>query len=85
MEVALIVLKREADVGLGIQAAAISCGLDFIPVAKEKFDLIIPISNYISQTFVPILRIIHSDEYKRVVREMGGYDVSQTGETVLVK
>jgi molybdate-binding protein/DNA-binding transcriptional regulator YhcF (GntR family) len=85
LAVALSILKGEADVGLGIQAAATSCGLDFIPATKERFDLVIPINNYRSQTFAPILRIVQSEEFKRVVKEMGGYDTSQTGETVLVK
>ena len=40
--------------GLGIQAAATSCNLDFIPATKERFDLVIPINNYRSQTFAPI-------------------------------
>jgi molybdate-binding protein/DNA-binding transcriptional regulator YhcF (GntR family) len=85
MAVALSILKGEVDVGLGIQAAATTCNLDFIPVTKERFDLVIPLKNFSSQTFAPILRIVQSDEFKRVVREMGGYDISQTGETVLVK
>ncbi len=85
LAVALSILKGEADAGLGIQAAATSCGLDFIPATKERFDLVIPISKYSSQTFAPILRVVQSEEFKRVVKEMGGYDTSQTGETVLVK
>ena len=85
LAVALSVLKGEADVGLGIQAAATSCGLEFIPATKERFDLVIPVIHYRSQTFAPILRIVQSEEFKRVVKEMGGYDISQTGETVLVK
>jgi molybdate-binding protein/DNA-binding transcriptional regulator YhcF (GntR family) len=85
LAVALSILKGEADVGLGIQAAATTCNLDFIPATKERFDLVIPISNYRSQTFAPILRIVQSDEFKRVVKEMGGYDTAQTGETVLAK
>jgi molybdate-binding protein/DNA-binding transcriptional regulator YhcF (GntR family) len=85
LAVALSILKGEADVGLGIQAAATTCNLDFMPVTKERFDLVIPVNNYSSQTFAPILRIVQSEEFKRVVKEMGGYDTSQTGETVLVK
>lgn len=85
LAVALSIVRGEADTGLGIQAAAISCNLDFIPVTREKFDLVIPMKNYRSQLFAPILKIIQSAEFKKVVNEMGGYDTVQTGETVFVK
>jgi molybdate-binding protein/DNA-binding transcriptional regulator YhcF (GntR family) len=85
LAVAMSILKGEADVGLGIQASAISCNLDFIPVTQERFDLVIPVVNYRSNLFEPLLRIIQSDEFKHVVSEMGGYDTSQTGETIFIK
>jgi molybdate-binding protein/DNA-binding transcriptional regulator YhcF (GntR family) len=82
--VAMSIVKGQADVGLGIQAVAVSNNLDFIPTAKEKFDLVIPKTKYQSQLFAPLLEIIKSDEFKKTVNAMGGYDTSQTGETVLV-
>jgi molybdate-binding protein/DNA-binding transcriptional regulator YhcF (GntR family) len=83
--VAMCIFHHEADVGLGIQAAANSCRLDFIPATKERFDLVIPIQNYCSQLFAPLLEIIQSEEFKKVVNGMGGYDTTQTGDTVFVK
>jgi molybdate-binding protein/DNA-binding transcriptional regulator YhcF (GntR family) len=83
--VAMSIVRNEADVGLGIQAAANSCNLDFIPATKERFDLVMPVNNYRSQLFAPLLEIIQSDEFKKVVNEMGGYDTAQTGDTVFIK
>jgi molybdate-binding protein/DNA-binding transcriptional regulator YhcF (GntR family) len=83
--VAMSIFRHEADVGLGIQAAANSCNLDFIPATKERFDLVIPVQNYSNQLFTPLLEIIQSDEFKEVVNGMGGYDTTQTGETVFIK
>jgi molybdate-binding protein/DNA-binding transcriptional regulator YhcF (GntR family) len=85
LAVAMSIVRGEADVGLGIQAAANSCNLEFIPATREKFDLVIPVSKYHSQLFTPLLEIIKSDEFKKIVNEMGGYDTAQTGETVLIK
>jgi molybdate-binding protein/DNA-binding transcriptional regulator YhcF (GntR family) len=85
LAVAMSIVRGEADVGLGIQAAANSCNLDFIPATREKFDLVIPMSKYRSQLFAPLVEIIKSDEFKKIVNEMGGYDTAQTGETVLIK
>ncbi|HSW56881.1 MAG TPA: substrate-binding domain-containing protein [Dehalococcoidales bacterium] len=84
LAVALSVSRGEADVALGIQAAASSCGLTFIPFTKERFDLVIPAKNFNSPPFIKLLNIIRSQEFKQVVGEMGGYDTSQTGETVFI-
>jgi molybdate-binding protein/DNA-binding transcriptional regulator YhcF (GntR family) len=85
LAVAMSILRGEADVGLGIQAAAISCSLDFIPVTQERFDLVIPLVNYNSSLFEPLLKIVQSKEFKQVVTEMGGYDTTQTGDTIFIK
>ncbi|MCR4392860.1 MAG: hypothetical protein NUV31_00655, partial [Dehalococcoidales bacterium] len=79
------IARGEADVGMGIQAAAISCNLDFIPLTREKFDLIVPEEKYYSAKFSSLMEIITSEEFKRVVREMGGYDTADTGEILLIK
>jgi putative molybdopterin biosynthesis protein len=79
------VVRAEADVGLGIQAAANSCNLDFIPQTSERFDLVIPVEKYNSPLFASLSEVISSEEFKKVVSEMGGYDVAQTGDTVIIK
>ena len=84
LAVAMEIVKGEADVALGIQAAATSCGLEFIPATKERFDLVIPVAKYRSPLFAPLLEIIDSEEFKSTVNEMGGYDTSQTGETTFI-
>jgi molybdate-binding protein/DNA-binding transcriptional regulator YhcF (GntR family) len=85
LAVAMSIVRGDADVGLGIQAAAYSCTLDFIPAAKERFDLVIPIKYYNSPVFASVIEIVQSEEFKKVVNEMGGYDTTQTGDTVFVK
>ncbi len=81
LSVALAVAHGKADVGLGIDAAARSCGLDFLPLFRERYDLVIPEENYQSQLLVPLLGIVTSDEFRNVVSQIGGYDTSQTGLT----
>jgi molybdate-binding protein/DNA-binding transcriptional regulator YhcF (GntR family) len=85
LAVAMSILHGNADVGLGIQASAVSCNLDFIPVTVEKFGLVIPMTNYRSKLFEPLLKIIQSTEFKKIVNEMGGYDTKGTGTTVFIK
>jgi molybdate-binding protein/DNA-binding transcriptional regulator YhcF (GntR family) len=84
LEVASHITNGNADAGLGIEAAAISNGLDFLPMFRERYDLIIPIANYRSLRFAPMLEIIDSDEFKKIVDSVGGYDTSQTGATTFL-
>jgi molybdate-binding protein/DNA-binding transcriptional regulator YhcF (GntR family) len=81
LAVASHISRGNADVGLGIEAAAKSCGLAFLPMFRERYDLVIPMSNYRSQRLAPMLEIIASDEFKKIVDGVGGYDTSQTGTT----
>jgi molybdate-binding protein/DNA-binding transcriptional regulator YhcF (GntR family) len=84
LEVASHIAKGSADVGLGIEAAALSCGLAFLPMFRERYDLVIPMANYRSPRFAPMLEIIASDEFKKIVDSVGGYDTAQTGTTTFL-
>jgi molybdate-binding protein/DNA-binding transcriptional regulator YhcF (GntR family) len=84
LEVASHIAKGSADVALGIEAAAISNGLGFLPMFRERYDLVIPMANYRSPRFAPMLEIIASDEFKKIVDSVGGYDTSQTGATTFL-
>ncbi|MGD1119158.1 MAG: substrate-binding domain-containing protein [Dehalococcoidales bacterium] len=84
LAVASHIAGGKADVGLGIEAAALSCGLDFQAMFRERYDLVIPIENYRSKRLAPMLEIIASEEFKKIVDGIGGYETSQTGSTTLV-
>jgi molybdate-binding protein/DNA-binding transcriptional regulator YhcF (GntR family) len=84
LAVASHIAHGDADVGLGIEGAALSCGLDFMPMFRERYDLVIPMANYKSKRLAPMLKIIGSDEFKKIVNGVGGYDTSQTGQTTFV-
>jgi len=81
LAVGLAVAHGEADVALGIEAAARSCNIDFLPLFRERYDLVIPMANYRSELLAPLLRAVSSEEFKAVVDKAGGYDTSQTGAT----
>jgi molybdate-binding protein/DNA-binding transcriptional regulator YhcF (GntR family) len=81
LAVATDIAHGTADVGLGIEAAASTCNLGFMPLFRERYDLVMPLENYKSKLFVPLLDIIKSDDFKKAVDTMGGYDTSQTGST----
>ena len=84
LAVATSIARGEADVGLGIEAAARSCGLDFMPLFRERYDLVIPADKYRSKRLSPLLQIIASEDFRTVVTSVGGYDTSQTGATTFL-
>ncbi len=80
MGVASAVLSGAADTGLGILAAARALGLDFIPVAQERYDLAIPAEYYDDPKMQALLAIIRDDsEFREAVVALGGYDVRDMG------
>jgi putative molybdopterin biosynthesis protein len=81
MGVASAVLTGIADAGLGILAAARALGLDFVPVARERYDLVIPLDYADTPKMQALLGIIRDDrEFRDTVEALGGYDLSDMGK-----
>jgi len=57
-------------------------GLDFIPLAKERFDLAIPTEYFSTEPVKALRKTLNSDDFKTSVAEMGGYEVRDTGTVV---
>ncbi len=68
-----------ADCGLGIQAAAEALDLDFIPLAREPYDLVIPDELYGDRRIRVLLDIIRSTPFREAMAALGGYDPSESG------
>jgi putative molybdopterin biosynthesis protein len=79
LAVAAAVAGGAADAGLGILAAARALNLDFVPLMKERYDLVIPRAVYESGLLDPLLTIIRGSEFRKQVEALGGYDASQMG------
>ncbi len=82
MGVASSVASGVADAGLGILPAAKAMDLDFIPVARERYDLVIPAVYFDGEKIQRVVETVRSREFKEMVSRMGGYDVSRTGEEI---
>ncbi len=79
MGVGVNILSGSADVGMGIFAAAKALGLDFIPVCRERYDLIIPQELFNTPKIAQLRRILTSDRFKTKIEELGGYETHLTG------
>jgi len=80
MAVGVAIASGLADAGLGVRAAAVALGLDFIPVANEEYDLLVSLRFFESERGARLLTIICSDGFKRAVADLGGYDTARAGE-----
>ncbi len=79
--VARAIASGEADTGLGIKAAARAADLDFLPLFREQYDLVMLKAMYQDQRLAPLLVILASEEFHKLVTGAAGYDVSRMGET----
>ncbi len=77
--VAAAVASGTADAGLGILAAARALGLEFVPLLKERYDLVIPREHYESPLLRPLLETVRGDRFRSGVEALGGYDTSEMG------
>ncbi len=81
MSVAAAIASGSVDCGMGILAAANALNLDFVPVAEERYDLIIP-KRYLEDTKIKTLLdvITNNDEFNTLVQNLGGYDLRDCGK-----
>jgi len=82
LAVAAAVASGVADGGLGISAAARALELEFVPLFKERYDLVIPHEYYLSPLLRPLLDLLHDVRFKQQVAALPGYDVSVMGNVV---
>jgi molybdate-binding protein/DNA-binding transcriptional regulator YhcF (GntR family) len=77
--VARQVAEGQADVGVGLEAAARSYGLDFIPLTHERYDLVLSEGG---MQLLPARRLIDwlgSPEGRQAIEAHGGHDTRDTG------
>ena len=78
MAVAVNVLTGTASCGLGIYAAAAALGLDFVPLARERYDLAF-LPELADWKIETVLDLIRSQGFKTRIEALGGYETTLTG------
>jgi putative molybdopterin biosynthesis protein len=72
-----------ADAGIGIQSVASICGLDFVPLQRERYDLVIPKAHYETLSGLRVLLdTIVSKPFRDELDALGGYDTREIGKVV---
>jgi putative molybdopterin biosynthesis protein len=82
LAVAAAVAAGRADCGLGVLAAARAFGLDFVPVAREPYDLVLLKDSIEDELLAPLWSLLSSEDFQRAVTELGGYDTTEMGRRI---
>jgi putative molybdopterin biosynthesis protein len=80
--VALKIKRNLADVGLAVSYVAQLMDLDFVPLCWEEYDLLVLPEFLKDERFGIILDVMASSDFKNVVSESSGYDISDLGRVV---
>jgi len=78
-DVARAISKGQADVGLGVETAALSFGLDFQLLTTERYDLVIPAENWDHEACQALYAWLNTAQARAAIYNLGGYDTAGTG------
>lgn len=83
LTVASTVGRGGADVAVGNEKIASQVdGVDFIPLQKERYELVVRKEDMHTPPIQAILEILRSEEFKIEFKGIGGYDTSEMGNIV---
>ena len=83
LSVASCVARGDADVGIGNEKVSKQVdNIDFIPLQKERYDIVIKNCDLNNPVYKCIVDILSSKEFKNELKGLGGYDLKDTGKIV---
>jgi putative molybdopterin biosynthesis protein len=79
VDVAIAVADGKADVGLGLAAMARQFRLDFVPLVRERYDLLVWRRAYFEPPLQRLLRFCRTEAFAAKAGDLAGYDISGFG------
>jgi excisionase family DNA binding protein len=83
-DIAQAIRAGRIDCGIATQSVARSAGLDFLPLAWERFDLVLRQRDYFMKGPQALFDFMRQVGFRDRANELGGYDVSGAGAVRLV-
>ncbi len=81
-EVGLSVLNGTANVGIASVAASKLLGLDFVPITRERFDMVLDQKTFFGKNVQVFIELLHTQNFREKVRGVGGYDLKECGRVI---
>jgi molybdopterin molybdotransferase/putative molybdopterin biosynthesis protein len=82
LAVAAAVAAGRADAGLGVMAAARAFELDFVPVTREPYDLVLDAATLEDPVTAPLWTLLEDPGFRAAVQELGGYGTEEMGRRI---
>ena len=82
ISIASALANGQADVGVGIENVAKMVNVDFIPLIKEHYDLVILKTKENVELVKVIKDAVTSSEYRSQLEQLNGYDLKMTGKVI---
>jgi putative molybdopterin biosynthesis protein len=79
------VASGAADVALGIEVAARSQGLDFLPLVQENYHLVCLKSALEEPAIAALREVLQSPEWQQSISQMAGYQPLSSGEVLSLR
>lgn len=83
LAVASAVGRGDADVAVGNEKIARQVdNVDFVPLKKERYDLVVRKEQIDTPEMKTMLRILRSERFQNEFKSIGGYDIADTGKVI---
>jgi molybdate-binding protein/DNA-binding transcriptional regulator YhcF (GntR family) len=73
------VAEDKVDVAIGMEASAAYYSLDFIPLTRERYELVVLEATMLLEPITHLLEWLHSDQAGSLISSIDGYENSETG------
>jgi molybdate-binding protein len=83
-DIAQAVRSGRADCGIATRSVARAAALDFVPLAWERFDLVLRQRDYFLGGPQTLFRFMRSGAFAARAAELGGYEIGEAGDVRLV-
>ncbi len=79
-DIAQAIRAGHADCGIATRAVAVAAGIGFVPLAMERFDLLMRQRDSYRPPLQKLLALLRSPQFVERAAELGGLDVSGAGQ-----
>jgi molybdate-binding protein/DNA-binding transcriptional regulator YhcF (GntR family) len=83
-DIARLIADGQANAGIGLEAAALAFGLDFIFLTLECYDLVIPETLMKQPPIAAMVDWLQTSKARKVISGLRGYDAHHTGQITRV-